>query len=261
MIEEVAATETQGADSRLGGEVSESFAIPEAYQEKKWAQNIKSSDDLWREVDTLQPLIGKKTIPDADSSEEDWNKFHDNFRPESPEGYEFDFGEGATVNEEVLGKYKEVFHKLGMSNDAAFKLIQAHSEIEGSFAPDTSEEGFKTLTEDAFGENAGKVIANANSLIKDLPEDQAKAIQMLPNDQLVSVLSLVSKVHDKYSREDAPISNAELAPSVGRDEILSKMQSLRTEIRDMDVMDRRGRDAKTQELNALREKLQRIENK
>lgn len=257
MAEAAETTEVQ-PDTRMAVEPS-TFNIPDSYQEKPWAQNIKSADDLWREVDTLQPLIGKKTIPDAESSDEEWDNFYNNFRPESPDKYELNVGD--VVNEEVFGKYKEVFHELGLSNKQAQGLIEKHAEIESGIAPDTSDEGFKELTAQAFGEDSAKVINNANSLLKDLPEAQAEAIQGLPNEQLVSVLSLLNNVHQKYSREDAPISQGQAPTGMSRDEILSKMQTLRTEVRTLDVMDSKGRDAKNQELAKYREMLQRIENK
>lgn len=38
------------------------FAIPEAYKDKPWASKVKSHDDLWKQLENTQSLIGKKAI-------------------------------------------------------------------------------------------------------------------------------------------------------------------------------------------------------
>lgn len=258
MSEETQPVDNSGGRLSEGEAPTQSFTVPEGYQDKGWAANIKSNDDLWRELDTLQPLIGKKTIPDDSSSDEDWQNFYNNFRPESSDKYEFELGEDVTIDDEIFGKYKEVFHEIGLSNKQAQRLLNAHIDLASQAAPDVSEDGFAKLSDDAFGDSKAQVINNAKSLIGELPEDQAQALHNLPNAELVSVLSLLDKVHKKYSREDSPITNPTPSSQMGKDDIVKQMSKVRQEFREIDPMDFKGREMKKQELENLRTKLSRI---
>jgi hypothetical protein len=68
-------------------QASNDFSIPESYQDRGWAKDIKSQEDLWKLTDNAQSLIGKRPagIPTADAPQEEWDKFYQALgRPEQP---------------------------------------------------------------------------------------------------------------------------------------------------------------------------------
>jgi hypothetical protein len=257
--------ESVQTDTRLTtSEPSSDFAIPEAYAGKGWANNIKSTDDLWREVDTLQPLIGKKSIPNSESSEEEWENFYSQLRPESTDGYDIKFPEGADetqVNQEELSQYKDLFHKAGLTPQQAQLLFDGDLAIRNSSMQQSVEQQdaeFKEMTQGVFGDKVNEAIKVSNTLLQTLPSDQAAAIQQLPNDQLVSVMTLLNNVHNKYSSEDVPMGGDQ-APAKSPEEISKALLEAKTKLRETDLFSPDYKRLEN-EIDKLREQHRRAHN-
>src|SRR5688572_22407573 len=66
------------------------YKIPDAYKDKPWASKIKTEEDVWKQLDNTQELVGKKHAhPAKDAPPEEWDKYFAGLRPETAEAYEF----------------------------------------------------------------------------------------------------------------------------------------------------------------------------
>ena len=86
-VSEVSETNNEGGERASlseGGESSD-FALPDEYKESKWAQKVKSQDDLFKLIENQDALIGKKTIKPIDyetATPEQITEYHKSLAPE-----------------------------------------------------------------------------------------------------------------------------------------------------------------------------------
>ena len=97
-----------------------SISIPDEYKEAKWAQNLKSDQDLWKEHANLQSLMGKRPagIPANDAPDEEWQKFYESARPEAADKYEFSEVEGLPEGVDLTAHtdaFKNVAFEAGLT--------------------------------------------------------------------------------------------------------------------------------------------------
>ena len=100
------------------------FAIPEAYKDKPWAGKIKSEEDLYKQIDNLQGVVGKKTAaPDfTTATDEEKSEYFNRTRPADKTAYKF--------NEGTPEHYADAFFDAGISEYQASKLIKFVQEKE-----------------------------------------------------------------------------------------------------------------------------------
>ena len=91
------------------------FAVPERYAETKWANNLKSNDDLWDQFAGAQSMIGKKVIPASDAPDEEWKDYFDNIRPENADAYELQGREGVELDDSFEADVRQIFHEEGLT--------------------------------------------------------------------------------------------------------------------------------------------------
>lgn len=105
------------------------FTIPEEYQNKGWAKNIKSQADLFKAYDNATTLIGKKTIgiPDFNnSSEEEINDFYSKLAPNDIK--EYDFGE-IEIDDNTKNNFAEIFKQNGINTKAGKNILNAYQQM------------------------------------------------------------------------------------------------------------------------------------
>ena len=199
-------SETQPAETSTQVDSSPAeFAIPDSYKEAGWAKNIKSYDDLWKQHENAQKLIGRKTIgiPTSDSSEEEIEQFYAKVRPESLDGYDFDLAEDTDF-------FKDVFYKSGISARQAKALTDAYKEsVRKSTESLYSENGFKEVMKNALGDEYSTKIEKVNAFLKQYGKKSAlDEIEQLPNETLGLLYGLINLTMDKYAvKELGSVSN------------------------------------------------------
>ena len=153
-------SETQSEDTTTPA-VSD-FVVPEAYKDAGWASNIHSVDDLWTQHANAQKLIGKKTIgiPNADSSEQEYEDFYSKVRPESMDGYDIDLADDTEM-------FKDIFYKNGISARQAKAITEAYKDSvrkasEGLY----SQEGLDTAMHEFVGSDYKEKVDNINKFLK-----------------------------------------------------------------------------------------------
>lgn len=174
-----------------------SFSVPDDYREAKWAQNIKSPEDMWKQMGDMQGLIGKKFAPPAaDASDEDKAAFYDQIRPESADKYELSLPDGAEFDlpDDLKAGYQGMFHKYGLSQEQANGLYQEAIALEASNQPSEADldADFDKRMNGEFGEKTNDVLKMSARAMSSLSSDEKAALKSMPNEQFISVIKLLN---------------------------------------------------------------------
>lgn len=260
------------------------FTIPQEYADRGWAKEgkVKSPDDLFKAYDNAQSLLGKRPagIPANDAPQEEWDKYYNSARPESPDKYDFGKFEGLPEGLDVApyeAKAKALAHKIGLTSKQAGDMWKEYlsMEIEGveGFKKQSAEQQakldqeFQDLTGKLFGDKYDDVSAKAQEFIKTaLPEELRPAIQGLENNPqaLVAMIKLaeysqneIATIKAKYTGEDSLSGGGGQNAGLTVADIQSKMIEARTKAQKAAPF-HPDRAAAEQELNKLREQLSRM---
>ena len=211
-------TDTGGEGAQGGEGTTPEFSVPEEYAENKWANDIKSQDDLWKQLANSQELIGKKQITPIDyetASEEDVAKYHSSIVPESPDAYKFSDDADQEFSKALIpGLQKAGIHPAQLAIIEPI-LNEVASDLVGKqYAVDRSEEGYFELTEKAFGENHKEVVAQIENTYKEHLSDETKAFldnasnaERFAFDQTVKAImdakdAEIAKIKEEYGVEE-----------------------------------------------------------
>lgn len=170
------------------------FSVPAEYQEKSWAKNIKSMEDLYKSYDNAQSLIGKKTIgiPDFEkATDEELKEFYSKTAPADIKDYGMD---------NFTDKEKEIFGNLfkenGINKKQAQNIISKFNEFQEQFV---NEEDFKKELQTRFGDNYKQVTNEATALLrKHLSKEDGELLNGMPNKLLGTMLSLANNIKKSY---------------------------------------------------------------
>lgn len=204
------------------------FNVPEEYKDQPWVSKIKTPDDLWKQVDNLQQVAGRKyAVPDFDkASPEDVETFYNHLRPKEKSAYQID-----NVPDDIKDKYADAFYKNGVSAHQANALLNDFRSMEESYVNElTDREKFAI-----GGFDNDKINSMTTYLESSLGKDteEFNAVFSLPNDKLAAVYKLVDKVKSEYGAKEtgAPAGGGE-GQAVGSD--LEKQASgLRKELQEI----------------------------
>lgn len=192
--------QTEQAQQQPAEPVINDFAVPEAYAEKGWAKNIKSSDDLWKMLDSSQELIGKKSvIPDL-SDEKAREEYFSQLRPEDKSEYVLPEHYGEEVNK----FYQEAFYEAGLSKEQADNLVSKHQELEQhNISLEYSKESLQDMLKESFGdkfeEQTAKVFNHVRTMMT--PEQQQQ-LEQLPNSALNLMAQYANKMMQEYGANE-----------------------------------------------------------
>lgn len=246
---EVAPTQEAAPAEAVGATQVESpaFAIPEEYSEKPWAEKVKSESDLWKQVDNLQGLVGKKSIvPTAESTDEEWSTFNDELGdnltklnqmrvPEAYEWSEFELPEGA--DSEYFNKSTEAFSSIakeaGLSQSQADKVRSEYlkHEMESVAAHQKSiDDEFDALGRETWGDKYEEKIAQLSPIFqKILPEDVRANLQNAPASQLIPLLMMAE--HIKASGQPDGMPNSSQGLGMTKDQAREQLSDMRKKAR------------------------------
>lgn len=160
--------------------VNTEFSLPDEHKEKPWASKIKSSEDLYKQLDNLNSLVGKKTITPIDyetASEEEIAEYHGKLAPESVD--EYNFGEDA--HPEFSKAAGETFKELGITKYQGDRLSTKINEIAASIVAkqnevDTDAEIYIEMMKESFGDQYEQAAGIVEKTLKAHANDDDKAI-------------------------------------------------------------------------------------
>lgn len=264
-------------------EQTESFSVPEGYQEKGWAKDIKSIDDLWKLTDNAQSLIGKRPegIPSKDASDEEWNKFYKALGvPEAPDAYELKTEFEGLPEDLDLAPYqqkaKELAHNIGLTPEQANKLWDGYMnmtlEDAGKHKASMQEQQaeldkkFDELGNSLFGDSFKDVSEQAQKYLSDvLPDDLKPVVEQMSDkpDQLLALIHLanhsqteIKRIKSEYGAEDK-LQSGNQAGGTTAAEINAKLIEAKQRYAKTNVFSEERKSAEA-EINDLREQLRRL---
>ena len=209
-------------------------SIPEEYKEKAYLKDVGSIDDLYKQFDNAQQLIGKKAFapPGENATPEELNDFYKSIgRPETADLYEFDdsmLPEGQERDPEIASKVKAILHEAGLSSAQA-KLIQGKydtliQEMNAPMSQEAMENEFDELANKHFGSDADKVFDNAQKLINaHIKPELKEQFKNMGNADMMVVASILDSVSKKHISEDRA---TEIGGGVGNSGLREKAQAL-----------------------------------
>jgi len=156
-------TPGEGSTGSGGGDGGKQITIPENWKEALPEDlrndpsmgHIQTPEALAKSYIHAQKAVGKDKffVPDENATDDDWNEIHSKLgKPGTAKEYTFDFKTGQSLDEDMLNKSREVFHKAGLNNKQAAVITQFF--IDESEAQEATT---KTLSEDFEKEQVSKI--------------------------------------------------------------------------------------------------------
>lgn len=216
------------------------FKIPDAYKDKPWASKVKSQEDLYKQIDGLDQLKGKKTltIDYANSKPEEIAAHHASLAPADVAEYAFDKVEG--VDPARMAGVAPILQKAGLTVYQAQAVAKEYAAYENSMmAAATSEDGFRDQMTKSFGEKYDGAVAAVVAVHKAhlSPEDQ-QLMDAMPNEYLGGVYRLTQKMDAAHKAEVAALKkqygaeeNGDAHLSKGGQPVVIDLVKQRTELR------------------------------
>lgn len=220
------ATKTPSPAPDAAGE----FKIPDAYKEKPWAAKIKTQEDLFKQLDGAQELIGKKVLPQIDftkATPEELDKFNEAHRPAEVSAYGLkDLG---LADDHPVGA---ILHKAGVPVHQGKAIVAEYQKAEAAaLANATSAEGFKSAMTDKFGEKYEAVVAQSVQLHKQhLSPDTQKLFDGLPNNVLAGIYELTENMRKAYGVEETGAQGGDNKGGVPAADVTEVRKKLRADI-------------------------------
>lgn len=179
------------------------WQVPEAYKDKPWAAKVKSEEDLYKQIDNLTGLVGKKTVAldYTTATPEEITAHHKALAPADAADYKFDTIEGIDV--ERMDKVAPILQKAGLTVNQAQTVASEYAKFENSIlAEATSADGFKDQMTKSFGEKYEGAVASVVALHKaHLSPEDAKLMDAMPNEYLGGVYRLTQKMAEAHKAE------------------------------------------------------------
>lgn len=239
--------QTSSAEIAKMSEPSPNFSIPEEYAEKGWIKTIKSQDDLWKQMDAAQSMIGSRTeVPSAEASDEDWTNFYNKLgRPEEAAGYELPtqfegMPEGADLTEQ-RDIAQNILHKAGLTKKQAGAVWSEFIKNEMGIASQNQEDYAKLASEMSakhLGDNTEQITqATDDAIAKYLPEELHDGLAAAMSGNVHTQIAFaklhagmqaeIDAVKAEYGAEGS-ISKGNPSSAASVDETRQKLAKLRT---------------------------------
>jgi len=235
------------------------FSLPDAYKEKSWAAKVKSQEDVYKLVDNLNQLVGKKQVPfDYEhATPEEITAYHTSIAPKDLSAYEF-----PNADDPVAKAIGEAFRSSGLSGVQGKAVVQSLApmiqKMEEDRVAGLKDAGkYTEISKKEFGDGYEAVLAKVNkAIVESVPKELGAAFDDMPNEHRHAVNVAINKIVSGYEAKFAEVvkqygikeSGAQggVNPSSAATDKVSLQKSIRAELRAMD-----GRPHTAQEKQAL----------
>jgi len=188
----------------LDQQINAKMKAPDLYKDKGYMKNIvddkgeTTAERLFKEVDELQTLKGKKYLPfdHANATEEEAQAHIDATKPENAEVYKVE----GLVPPGKESAIQGIFHEAGAEPHKADKIIKGYLAYEQSeMAKLTNPEDFKEQLKTSFGDDFEAIAKGVGDAMKGVQsEDDQKIMGVMTNPQLSMVYRLVNTLVKDY---------------------------------------------------------------
>jgi hypothetical protein len=178
---------------------SAEFVIPDEYKEKGWSQKIKSPEDLWKQLDSTQSLIGKKSVVPEFKDSQEKMEYLAQFKPADKAEYRNYFPEEG-VPDTTKEFFTNAFDEANISSEQAEKVLGKYFEYEKGIQEQAfSQEGFDSIKKTVFPENTEQRFEQVQGFLRENVSDERKEIyNKLPNEVRGLMLELADSLAQKY---------------------------------------------------------------
>jgi len=188
-------SEEQVAEVSADAEVAQSVAddwrstIPEEIRGHKSLEHIQDVGALAKSYVNAQSMIGadKLAIPGKYATDDDWAEVYRRLgRPDNAADYELnnELPDGVSVNDDMLGWFKDAAHEAGLSPQQAQKLLNGYNQMLGGMVADDAGQAdqmradTETELRREFGQAFEDRISNANAVMQEFVVEELSEIQM-----------------------------------------------------------------------------------
>lgn len=212
------------ADPIKPAEPAGDFKLPEEYKDKPWASKVKSQDDLYKQIDNLTALVGKKNVvPNLkEATPEDREAFYAQLRGKDASEYPIPVNDAFPTPAETQPVVAKLFMDNGVSPTQAEAIIKGYQELGATqLAEQFNPDGFKKSMETAFGADWEKTTGSVRSAIKGMMnEADQKSLDAIPNNILGVVYrtlgNTISSVNETLKKYGATETFAHLQAPNGK---------------------------------------------
>ncbi len=225
-----------GGEGEDGKKVTPDFVLPDEFKDKPWAEKVKSQADLYKQVDNLSTLAGKKNAyPQADATPEQLTEYYQGLRPESADKY--DFGENHP-QPEVAKQFGEMLFKANVSEHQSKQLIADYNAHEKAIIEEaTSEEGFKEIMTKQFGEKYDGVVTRVSKSLEEyVSKESQDVLNAMPNKYLGAMYEYGESLLKAYGANEGgdDLHNQKGGKKPAGVDIDTQRANIRQEIRDLE---------------------------
>lgn len=164
-----------------------------------------------------QRKMGEKgvRVPDKNSSDEEWQQFYSNLRPDELEKYELNanLGEDQKMDEEMFGEFKKLAHESGLAPKQAEKLLGWYNERVSKSSETQVQEAQSQYNKEVnelkteWGDAVDREMGLAKRALKEFADDKTvdylKQTGLDKNVQLIRLFNKIGKglMEDSFDKE------------------------------------------------------------
>lgn len=214
--------------------VTMDFKLPDEYKDKPWAAKVKSQDDLYKQIDNLSTLVGKKAVvPNLkEATPEEREAFYAQLRGKDAGEYVIPVNPAFPTPPETQPVVAKLFMDNGVSPTQADAIIKGYQElgakqVAAQFDPD----GFKSSMLTAFGSDWEKTTGQVRNTIKGMMNaDDQKALDAIPNSQLGVVYRTLGNVIKAYGIKETDSAHFAGSGKAAPTDVTAVRQGLRDQL-------------------------------
>lgn len=210
------------------------FKLPDEYKDKAWASKVKSLDDLYKQIDTLDALKGKKSVvPNLkDATPEEREAFYSQLRGKDATEYPIPDNPAFPTLPEAKEAVPKLFMDNGVSPVQAEAIIKGYQDFGAKMvAKQFDPEDYKVSMETAFGKDWEKVTGAVRNTIKGMMNaDDQKALDHLPNNMLGVIYRTLGNTVKAFGIKETDAAHFQTPGGAGQTDVASVRQGLRNEL-------------------------------
>ena len=217
---------------KQGGE----FKVPDEYADRGWAKKVKSEDDLYKQLDELDKLAGKKQlgIDDFDATNsEHVSSVLDKMKPESVDAYEApEYMDDATKDLATNALFE-----AGVPPEPANKALnQVAEQLKQQDVDNFSKEGLENVLKEQFGDKYEQRFGQLQKEVREVLDDkQVEAIENMPNQTIGLLFSSFDKIMQAHGARDgtSPAGNNEGSGALTKEAAASQITDVRKQLNEL----------------------------
>lgn len=213
--------------------------LPDEHKEKPWASKIKTQDDLYKQIDNLTALVGKKAVvPNLkEATPEEREAFYSQLRGKDAAEYVIPVNPAFPTPADTQPVVAKLFMDNGVSPTQADAIIKGYQELGAKqLAAQYDPEGFKTSMTTAFGADWEKTTGQVRNTIKGMMNaDDAKALDTIPNNLLGVVYRTLGNVVKAYGIKETDSAHFASTGKAAPTDMNSVRQGLRDKLNSLSM--------------------------